>query len=208
MVKGWDFNCGWTIPSTWSIAGLFFFFLDQNKTSWIAAPERRCFPLTYGCGLGAEESNGERSRVRLHTTVGCSHGDERRKKDSKRSTTHAYVKTPITSTLQIRAQMHRHKRASLAWKLPVKCQIQPLARIKLPPLTFFFLFTFYVFYFSFLSFPSSVSLPSAVFSVSTLLMLVEGLRANAVNVSGFKALQMSACFIYLSISLFFFPKKR
>lgn len=102
--------------------------------------------------------------------------------------------------------MHRHKRASLAWKLPVKCQIQPLARIKLPPLTFFFLFTFYVFYFSFLSFPSSVSLPSAVFSVSTLLMLVEGLRANAVNVSGFKALQMSACFIYLSISLFFFQK--
>lgn len=103
--------------------------------------------------------------------------------------------------------MHRHKRASLAWKLPVKCQIQPLARIKLPPLTFFSLFTFYVFYFSFLSFPSSVSLPSAVFSVSTLLMLVEGLRANAVNVSGFKALQMSACFIYLSISLFFFSKK-
>lgn len=107
--------------------------------------------------------------------------------------------------------MHRHKRASLAWKLPVKCQIQPLARIELPPLTFFSpLFTFYVFYFSFLSFPSSVSLPSAVFSVSTLLMLVESLRANAVNVSGFKALQMSACFIYLSISLFFFfffPKK-
>lgn len=35
----------------------------------------------------------------------------------------------------------------------------------------------------------------------TLLMLVEGLRANAVNVTGFKALQMSAC-------LFFFSSKR
>lgn len=36
-------------------------------------------------------------------------------------------------------------------------------------------------------------------------MLVEGLGANAVNVSGFKALQMSACFIFY---LFFplFPK--
>ncbi len=31
-------------------------------------------------------------------------------------------------------------------------------------------------------------------SLFTLLMLVEGLRANAVNVSGFKALQMSAVF--------------
>lgn len=53
--------------------------LDQTKTSWIAALQRRCFPLTYGCGLGAEESSGERRSARLHTTVGCSHGDERRK---------------------------------------------------------------------------------------------------------------------------------
>jgi len=32
--------------------------------------------------------------VRLHTTVGCSHGDERRKYDSKRASSHAqaYVK--------------------------------------------------------------------------------------------------------------------
>lgn len=52
------------------------------------------FTLTHGCRIGLPEKAGERWRVRLHTTVGCSHGDERRKHDSKRTSSHAqaYVK--------------------------------------------------------------------------------------------------------------------
>lgn len=64
----------------------------------------------------------------------------------------------------------------------------------------------FILFFSPLS-PSSVSVPSAVFTVSTLLMLVEGLSTNAVNVSGFKALQMSACFSsFIYLFSFFFQK--
>lgn len=80
-------------------------------------------------------------------------------------------------------------------KTAVKCQIQLVAHIKSPPLPFYSsLCPIFIFH-------SSLPLPlflchQLVFSVFTLLMLVEGLRANAVNVSGFKALQMSACFFF------------
>lgn len=52
------------------------------------------FTLTYDCRICSPGKAGERRRARLHTTVGCSHGDERRKYDSKRFSSHAeaYVK--------------------------------------------------------------------------------------------------------------------
>lgn len=81
----------------------------------------------------------------------------------------------------------------------VKCQIQLVAHIKRPPLPFYSsLCPIFIFH-------SSLPLPlflcyQLVFSVFTLLMLVEGLRANAVNVSGFKTLQMSARFFFFSCS--------
>lgn len=52
------------------------------------------FTLTYDCRICSPGKAGERRSARLHTTVGCSHGDERRKYDSKRFSSHAeaYVK--------------------------------------------------------------------------------------------------------------------
>lgn len=70
----------------------------------------------------------------------------------------------------------------------VKCQIQLVAHIKRPPLPFdSSLSPIFIFH-------SSLPLPlflchQLVFSVFTLLMLVEGLRANAVNV----VLRLSRC---------------
>lgn len=81
----------------------------------------------------------------------------------------------------------------------VKCQIQLVAHIKSLPLPFYSsLRPIFIFH-------SSLPLPlflchQLVFSIFTLLMLAEGLRANAVNVSGFKALQMSACLFFFSCS--------
>lgn len=52
------------------------------------------FTLTHDFRIGLPEKARKRYRERLHTTVGCSHGDMRRKYDSKRPSSHAqaYVK--------------------------------------------------------------------------------------------------------------------
>lgn len=77
-----------------------------KKTLKIKTPKTHYFTLTHNCRIGLPGKARERCRARLHTTVGCSHGDGRRKYDSKRPSSHAqaYVKLQsfnITYTLNI-----------------------------------------------------------------------------------------------------------
>lgn len=161
------------------------------------------FTLTYDCGIGSPGKAGERRRARLHTTVGCSHGDERRKYDSKRSSSHAeaYVKLQSFNITYIYTHcIYVCECSSLScrqWS-NVKCSLwlRPTTHLSLS-----LSFSRHPFFpFHSLLFPSSVSLNCLLcLSLFTLLMLVEGLRAHAVNVSGFKALQMSACFFFFFV---------
>lgn len=61
------------------------------------------FTLTHDCRIGSPGKAGEGCRARLHTTVGCSHGDGRRKYDSKRPSSHvqAYVKVQSVNITSI-----------------------------------------------------------------------------------------------------------
>ncbi len=67
---------------------------DFQRKIKIQTLKTHYFTLTHDCRICLPEKAGERCRARLHTTVGCSHGDGRRKYDSKRPSSHAqaYVK--------------------------------------------------------------------------------------------------------------------
>lgn len=122
---------------------------------------------------------GERNRERLHTAVGCSHGDER----------HEIQRGPVvtclckTAVLQDNIYMHSIYACMLfIIILPlVKCQMYfPSPSPNIHYLLFTPVFLSYQLYF--------LPLPRYTLNAGW------RLRANAVNVSGFKALQMSAFF--------------
>lgn len=123
------------------------------------------FTLTYDCRICSPGKAGERRRARLHTTVGCSHGDERRKYDSKRFSSHAEAYVKLQS-FNIAYSYTVYMYVNVVYDHVNSGQMSSAACVSDPPPTLHFPSPNIPFFlFLFLAFPSSFSLLSTVFSV-------------------------------------------